>query len=71
MLNVKDKFIHCTPLTKEAYYFRSIFNELYDEKFSNVIPKFWMPEWSNTNDPSARSLNIYSNKEHIVKEEDI
>jgi len=65
LLNAKEKYSYCTPTTKEAYYFRSIFDELYGDKFSNVIPGFWMPEWSNATDPSARTLNIYSNKEDI------
>jgi len=25
-----------------------------------LIPHFWMPKWVNTNDPSARELNGYS-----------
>ena len=37
----------------------------YGEKFfkgqGHIIPYFWMPKWSNTNDPSARTLEIYDN----------
>jgi asparagine synthase (glutamine-hydrolysing) len=48
------------PKTKEAYYYRKIFNEFYDKnRFDNIIPEFWMPSWSETDDPSARNLSIY------------
>ena len=48
------------PTSKEAYYYRKIFCEFYDnDKFRNVIPEFWMPSWSKTDDPSARSLSVY------------
>jgi len=30
-----------------------------------------MPEWSSTDDPSARSLDIYSNKEDISNMDNI
>jgi asparagine synthase (glutamine-hydrolysing) len=49
-------FEHNTPFTKEAYYYRKIFNKYYG-KHDNVIPYFWMPRWSgDVNDPSAREL---------------
>jgi asparagine synthase (glutamine-hydrolysing) len=41
------------PLTEEAYWYRTIFNENY------IIEKpwpYWMPRWSKTTDPSARTL---------------
>ena len=54
------KYLHCTPKTKEAYFYRKIFDELFGDKYSNVIPAMWMPNWSNATDPSARELkNIY------------
>ena len=68
LTNAKTPFNYCSPISKESYYFRQLFTEMYGEHFSNIIPKFWMPEWSETDDPSARSLNIYSNKEDIVNE---
>ena len=53
----KYKYIHCPPETKEAYYYRKIFCELFDDKYSNVIPNFWMPNWTETSDPSARTIS--------------
>ena len=47
-----------TPTTAEMYYYRTIFEEFYGgfgmEKVS--VPAFWMPRWSDTTDPSARTL---------------
>lgn len=63
------KYTLNTPLTKEAYYYRKVFGELFDEKHSNVIPHFWLPNWSgNITEPSARVLDVYqsNNKEESV-----
>ena len=35
-----------------------IFNQLYPNK-KNVLPKYWMPNWCNVNDPSATVLHVY------------
>ena len=61
------KYTHCTPKTKEAYFYRKIFDELFDDKYSNVIPDFWMPNWSNAEDPSARELKkLYNSSDTEV-----
>ena len=65
LTNAKTTFNYCSPISKESYYFRQLFTEMYGKQFDNTIPGFWMPEWSSTDDPSARSLDIYSNKEDI------
>ena len=43
------------PKTKEQLYYRYLFETNYPGR-ENVIPYFWMPKWSNTDDPSARTL---------------
>lgn len=59
------KYEHCTPQTKESYFYRKIFDELLGDKYCNVIPEIWMPNWSKVADPSARELkNIYKNEEN-------
>jgi asparagine synthase (glutamine-hydrolysing) len=51
----KNKYSHNTPILKESFYYREIFEKHYNG-FSNVIPYLWMPKWCNdTRDPSARS----------------
>ena len=51
-------YTHNTPISKEALYYREIFEKYYPDK-SNIIPHFWMPnkKWCNVNDPSARVIN--------------
>ena len=53
------KFTYNTPKTKEAYYYRKIFNKYY--KNHNVLtPYMWLPKWcGEVDDPSARVLEIY------------
>ena len=46
---------HMKPRTKEQMYYRYLFEKKYPNR-ENVIPYFWMPKWSNTTDPSARTL---------------
>lgn len=54
------KYRHCIPKTKESLYFRNLFNKLFSDKYCNVIPEIWMPMWTDTDDPSARTIkNIY------------
>lgn len=61
-LNNKHIYQYNTPINKESYYYRKIFDQLFNKNgytYDNVIPHFWMPKWSNVNDPSARTLKIY------------
>ena len=52
----KSKYTFNTPVLKESFYYRKIFEKHYGG-FSNVIPYFWMPKWcEETNDPSAREI---------------
>lgn len=54
------KYKHCPPKTKEAYYFRKLYCEMFTDKFSHLIPDFWMPRWCGENvEPSARALKHY------------
>ena len=52
------KFAGVVPHTKEAYYYRQAFEEMFPN-CSHLIPYYWLPKWSSTNDPSARTLNHY------------
>ena len=51
----KNYFDESSNLTKEQQYYKKIFEEYYPNKTS-VIPYYWMPKWTNTTDPSARTL---------------
>jgi len=56
--NAHKEFSHCTPLTKESYYYRKVFNK-YFNNHENLIPHFWMPRWTDAQDPSAREISDY------------
>lgn len=54
---------HCTPQTKEAFYYRRVFCEFFGENRQTIIPHYWQPKWNADGeevteyvDPSARTL---------------
>lgn len=49
---------HCSPLLKESYFYRKIYDGLFPGR-EMLIPKFWMPKWTDVIDPSARELKNY------------
>ena len=55
--NFKYNKEYLEPKTKEQLYYRYLFEKYYSN-CESVIPYFWMPKWSNTNDPSARTLIV-------------
>ena len=54
----KDSISHCTPLLKESYYYRKVYESFFPES-EKLIPHFWMPKWTSVIDPSARELQDY------------
>lgn len=55
-----SKYTHLPPTTDEQYYYRMVFDEHYPY-CENVVTDFWMPRFVECNDPSARTLKLYSN----------
>uniref|UniRef100_A0A6Q2ZJ82 Asparagine synthetase [glutamine-hydrolyzing] n=1 Tax=Esox lucius TaxID=8010 RepID=A0A6Q2ZJ82_ESOLU len=51
-------FPHLPPRTKEAYYYRQVFEKKYPGR-AEWLSHYWMPRWINATDPSARTLSIY------------
>lgn len=52
----KNKYTYNTPVLKESFYYREIFEKHYKGR-GNVIPYFWMPKWcGDMTDPSAREI---------------
>ena len=54
-----NNITYIKPFCKESFYYRKKFTELFGENYQ-IIPRYWMPNWTNTKDPSARTLNIYN-----------
>ncbi|KAM4550337.1 asparagine synthetase [glutamine-hydrolyzing] [Fundulus diaphanus] len=51
-------FPHNPPRTKEAYYYRQVFEKFYPGR-AKWLSHYWMPRWISATDPSARTLSIY------------
>ncbi|KAJ8688388.1 hypothetical protein QAD02_024183 [Eretmocerus hayati] len=58
-----QEYPHCSPKTKEAYYYRKIFESHYQGCAEHLIPYYWMPQWvKGVTDPSARFIPHYEKK---------
>ena len=56
-----SSFVHLTPQTAEAYYYRIVFDRFYRNAQTAVVPYHWMPRWiPGATDPSARTLDVYN-----------
>lgn len=53
-------YTHCPPISHESSLYREVFEREFGNEVAGVIPHFWMPKWVASNDPSARTLNVYS-----------
>lgn len=61
------RFTYNTPTTKEAYFYRSIFTELYPEpSCANLVMK-WIPKWSASTDPSGRAQGVHAAHTETLK----
>jgi asparagine synthase (glutamine-hydrolysing) len=56
------RFPHNTPTTKEAFYFRNIFEELFpqDSAIKSVLK--WIPKWQKNTDPSGRVADVHEKR---------
>ena len=62
------RFPFNTPQTKEAYYYRQMFEEMFP-KCEHFTPYMWLPKWcGNVVDPSARVLKHYDSQQSSQKE---
>jgi len=61
------RYPYCTPQTKEAFYYRKVFCQIFGEDRQEIIPGYWQPKWNKQGqevteyiDPSARVLCVYN-----------
>jgi asparagine synthase (glutamine-hydrolysing) len=53
-----EKYPHLPPPTKEAYFYRKTFDELYPNQ-EHLLPHYWLPNWMDNNgEPSAKVLKL-------------
>jgi asparagine synthase (glutamine-hydrolysing) len=66
----RGKYAFNAPETKEAYYYRKVFEQHYPNS-QHVIPYMWLPKWcGDIRDPSARELEFYEeDKSKPVKQD--
>lgn len=57
---VAKRYPHCTPTTKEALYYREVFEKTFPDQADTFIPYYWMPRWTEATDPSARFIKHYA-----------
>ncbi|MDP4210339.1 MAG: asparagine synthase B [Bacteroidota bacterium] len=57
-----ERFPHNTPTTKEAFYFRTIFEKHYPQESAAKTVLKWVPKWQENTDPSGRANAVHSNK---------
>lgn len=60
-----ERFPHNTPATKEAFYFRSIFEKHYPQQSAAKTVLKWIPKWQKNEDPSGR---VCDNHEQRVED---
>jgi len=59
LLNSQKKFYKFNqPTTFEQLHYRMVFESYYPSQ-SHLIPHFWMPNYTNATDASARTLDVY------------
>lgn len=52
---------HIQPRTPEAAYYREIFDETFPSQ-QHILPHYWLPKWTDSDDPSARTLKVPVNR---------
>jgi asparagine synthase (glutamine-hydrolysing) len=53
------KYVLSSIETEKEYYKKIFFN--FYPRAEHILPYYWMPKYTNTNDPSARTLDVYKN----------
>jgi len=55
----KKKFPINPPQTKEAYWYRTMFVEMFPEEESAKTVMSWVPTWGASKDPSGRAQKVH------------
>ena len=55
---------HIKPKTREQMYYRYIFEKFFTSNYCNVLPYYWMPNYTNIEECSARALLVYNKKKN-------
>ncbi|MFV8370279.1 asparagine synthase B [Flavobacterium sp. LB2R40] len=55
LIGAAMEFPYNSPTTKEAYFYRSIFNKYYPQVSAAQTVRKWIPKWQENQDPSGRA----------------
>ncbi len=55
LAGAEAEFPYNSPATKEAYFYRSIFNKYYPQVSAAQTVRKWIPKWQENQDPSGRA----------------
>jgi asparagine synthase (glutamine-hydrolysing) len=62
-----ERYPHNTPTTKEAFYFRTIFEKYYPHKDAIQSVLKWIPKWQKNDDPSGRVADVHEQRVEDVQ----
>lgn len=51
-------YTHLPPVSSESAYYREVFTKFYPN-MDHILKKYWLPNWYETTEPSARTLDVY------------
>jgi asparagine synthase (glutamine-hydrolysing) len=63
----EQRFPYNTPTTKEAYYYRTIFEKHYPQVSAARSVRKWIPKWQKNADPSGRVCDVHAEKTDDVQ----
>lgn len=59
LVGAEVEFPYNSPATKEAYFYRSIFNKYYPQVSAAQTVRKWIPKWQENLDPSGRANSAH------------
>jgi len=57
-------FVYPSNIITEKMYYKQIFDKYYPYS-SHILPYYWMPKYTNAQDPSARTLDMYAKNNDV------
>jgi asparagine synthase (glutamine-hydrolysing) len=55
--SASGRYTHNAPYTQESDIYRQLFEHFYGSPAATILKHMWLPRWSATTDPSARTLS--------------
>ena len=57
-------FVYPSNIITEKMYYKQMFDKYYPYS-SHILPYYWMPKYTNAQDPSARTLDLYAKNNDV------